>query len=470
MDAMDAKVLQFLRARDFTATLDVAKGIGLQTKAEVNPALYRLEKQGKVLKEDAQKPRWKLAGHIASVENASVQMESNPSAVDLAILQFLRAGDWTATLDVATGIGLQTKAEVNPALYRLEKQGKVLKEDAQKPRWKLAGQIPPPADVASGTPAPTRTDQDSANGPESRRLAATGTVGPVDTAPRTDAGTARTGPVRAEGAQQDGLRVENANPKGQLLEWFGAHAVRLTSKEVPKDFQYEIRVGPVGSKAFLGEVESNKAAAQKSACQKALHHFQEHEDQIPKLAPSNSDFKQQLESVLGHVDFNAVESDVGGFRATVKVTVGQKEIQVTGKGRRKVDAEQFAAQAVLDQWPQDGSVPTPGTTVNKEWQMEALEEQCHEHDKLKDMLRKWDLPNFDFNKISPNLSSCIKQAVKLDLIDEEERRRLVQINTRGNCAKHAPERLRPKEAHGTLKLKAVSRESSASPAGSEDSW
>ena len=81
-----------------------------------------------------------MGGHVLS--SCFQKPRSNPSAVDLAILQFLRAGDWTATLDVATGIGLQTKAEVNPALYRLEKQGKVLKEDAQKPRWKLAGQIP----------------------------------------------------------------------------------------------------------------------------------------------------------------------------------------------------------------------------------------------------------------------------------------------------------------------------------------
>lgn len=93
MDAMDAKVLQFLRARDFTATLDVAKGIGLQTKAEVNPALYRLEKQGKVLKEDAQKPRWKLAGHIASVENASVQMEPLASSADSLLGEVLFQSD-----------------------------------------------------------------------------------------------------------------------------------------------------------------------------------------------------------------------------------------------------------------------------------------------------------------------------------------------------------------------------------------
>ena len=40
------QILEFLRSRDWTETLEVAKGLGLEKKSDVNPTLYKLKEQG----------------------------------------------------------------------------------------------------------------------------------------------------------------------------------------------------------------------------------------------------------------------------------------------------------------------------------------------------------------------------------------------------------------------------------------
>lgn len=49
-------------------TVDIAKAVGLQTRSQVNPTIYALEKAGSIIKVQAQPPIWKLA-EDAIIEN-----------------------------------------------------------------------------------------------------------------------------------------------------------------------------------------------------------------------------------------------------------------------------------------------------------------------------------------------------------------------------------------------------------------
>ena len=237
------------------------------------------------------------------------------------------------------------------------------------------------------------------------------------------------------------------NPKGDLLECFGAHAVHWAP--LGDGFQFEVWIGPTESEnpempRVRGDVESTRQSAEKSAFRAALRQLQEFAPGV--VASSSEDFKGKLESKLGiRLEYDTKEAETGGFRASIRITVEQEELEISRIGRRKLDAEQLAAQAALEKLESTDTVlaSAPEVQVDEELRLEAFREQCKEHERLKELLQRENLPNF--KKIRQNLSSCIDEAFRLQLIDEVEKKRLQQINGRGNCAKHAPERLRPRE-------------------------
>ena len=60
MGALELRILDFLRNRDWTDAAELRKGVGAARKNEVNPTLYALERQGKIQKDtSSEQPRWR---------------------------------------------------------------------------------------------------------------------------------------------------------------------------------------------------------------------------------------------------------------------------------------------------------------------------------------------------------------------------------------------------------------------------
>lgn len=250
---------------------------------------------------------------------------------------------------------------------------------------------------------------------------------------------------------------------------------------------------------ILGPVRGTKAAAQQSAAQEALVALAERPELVPQEAPSDTDFKSKLEVFSANkisCKYDTKKCHAGGFESTVSATgaaasstaaVAVLAVSATGRGRRKIDAEHFAARALLEKLreipevkPMASMASAPddsprddvsrkdregrsGAEVAEDFfqlQTEAFQEQAKEHEKLKELLRPLNLDNFA--KIRQNMAPCISEAFRLKLIDDAEKKRLQEINMRGNCAKHTPERLRPKAENGQT---VTSR-----PEDSDESW
>lgn len=402
------------------------------------------------------------------------------SATEMKLLDFLRQTDeeWTETLKLAKAVGKTSKSDVNPTLYRLEKQGQVLKDPkSTKPRWQICGK-PPASPSSPSLPAPPA--------PPPPREEATDTILPPPVTDITDVNDVAPAAVSAG----------YYNPKGTLQEKFGEHAVEWKQLGTGTSFQYEV---VVASMTILGPVRGTKAAAQQSAAQEALVALAERPELVPQEAPSDTDFKSKLEVFSANkisCKYDTKKCHAGGFESTVSATgaaasstaaVAVLAVSATGRGRRKIDAEHFAARALLEKLreipevkPMASMASAPddsprddvsrkdregrsGAEVAEDFfqlQTEAFQEQAKEHEKLKELLRPLNLDNFA--KIRQNMAPCISEAFRLKLIDDAEKKRLQEINMRGNCAKHTPERLRPKAENGQT---VTSR-----PEDSDESW
>lgn len=64
MDKLSESIIKAMQAHgEPMLTIDIAKALGYQTRSQVNPKIYELEKAGKVIKVQAQPPIWKLTEH-----------------------------------------------------------------------------------------------------------------------------------------------------------------------------------------------------------------------------------------------------------------------------------------------------------------------------------------------------------------------------------------------------------------------
>jgi len=298
-------------------------------------------------------------------------------------------------------------------LYKLEKQGTVIKDTAsEKPRWKYAavGHADHVHSVVERKETPL-----------------------LNQTPRT-AGN------------------PTANPKGRVLELFGEAAKFSDPRQEGMHFLATAQIGELSP--FTGDPALDKKGAERNAANTVLRYFEEHPDLLPKDA--EDDFKSALQKECGLIpSYDVSRAKSGGFVCTV--TVGSDSFKTSQVGRRRADAEHFAAKLAREKLDlkrlreeasgRAGAVPADAAPVVAEvdqaLQAEALREQCAEHDKLKKLLQG---KTTNFDKVRGNLSQCIKEARKCGLIDEVEEKRLQKINSRGNCAKHFPESLQPKPA------------------------
>jgi len=385
-----------------------------------------------------------VARLLISAPAVSSRRHNELMDVQSEIFEFLcEKGGWAETVEIrdffARGHdGAGRKRDVNPHLYELEKQGKITKDSSSgKPRWRS-----------------TQNETTSYAVGQHR-----------------EANASDTRPASCQTPDLASAKGEVENAKGQLLTLFGQHAVSFANSEENGRFRATAQIGQQEPRA--GELCSTKAAAQQSAAEVALRHVLSHPKLIPQESPSG-DWKGRLQQAVqasGTLPcYKTVPSKDGGFVSTV--TVGAREAESRFLGRRKIDAEQFAAQVAVEQLhlidktpeaaisvdPPAARAATDSTledaaaaaacvdAVDKHLQIEALREQCDEHEKLKQLLQS----SQDYQKIRGNFSQCIKAAYRDGAIDEKEMKRLQVVNGRGNCAKHYPEKLQPKQADVAL--------------------
>ncbi|XP_039623805.1 uncharacterized protein LOC120538378 [Polypterus senegalus] len=137
-----AQVQHFLVGKEerFTA-LEIAKGIGLSTAKEVNPVLYKLEKQGELVRVNEKgRPLWCLSSQnqkspeiklqeqaVMSTDQHFLKLSNNDNAEALQILalfQDLKQGEKVDSRTIATRLTLERKT-VNKHLYQLQREGRV---------------------------------------------------------------------------------------------------------------------------------------------------------------------------------------------------------------------------------------------------------------------------------------------------------------------------------------------------------
>eukprot|EP00438_Fugacium_kawagutii_P036832 Skav229477 [mRNA] locus=scaffold4865:51126:52466:- [translate_table: standard] len=394
--------------------------------------------------------------------------------MDEQILNFLSQAEeeWIKTLKIAQAVGGKRKSDVNPVLYALESQGKVLKHDGTgPPQWKIAGRGAVIKDTLQSKA--TETGGGASSGCATTPVTPVTPPTPVTPEPAVPPETAC--PASDEASTQP-LSLETRNVKGLLLERFGKHAVDW--KHIPRtSFQCDVQVGLQHS--FRGLLASSKVAAEKSAAEKAWAYFLTHPNLMPQVAPAGVDYKSQLDVFSGghkiKVSYETKQSATGGFESTVSATNQQEKdgslaapVVVVKGGRKKIDAEHLAAQAVLEKLHSqvqrssverlaDAEMTSKESTselselseAEIEILIEAFGQQVKEHVKLKALLKKE--PNLKFKRYG-FMHDCIEEAFRLSLIDNEEKKRLQAINKRGNDAKHIPEYLLKREKHTPEKL------------------
>lgn len=170
-DSLDGHVLDALsKSSGPLSTLEVAKAVGLQTRKQINPTLYALEKRGKVRKVSETPATWVLrhphldtpqqpvtlatrdavgrgvayhaaqratTGHHSQTHHSEASEDSTTEGRVVAFLA--KASNPVTALDIAKALGYQSRKAVNPLLYAMAKDGLIhLIEGQGAPQWQLA--------------------------------------------------------------------------------------------------------------------------------------------------------------------------------------------------------------------------------------------------------------------------------------------------------------------------------------------
>lgn len=169
-EALSNRVLDALReASRSLSALELARAVGLQTRKEVNPTLYALERQGKIRKVSDAPPMWSLAIrspiHQESKQDTTAPPQATPpmpvgSGVEGQVLGFLtRTSRPCTALEIAKAIGYKTRKEVNPHLYAMAKDGLITCVEGQgAPQWT----IPHGSPTSVAPPPPLHTPESAA--------------------------------------------------------------------------------------------------------------------------------------------------------------------------------------------------------------------------------------------------------------------------------------------------------------------
>ena len=145
-EALSSRVLESLReASRSLSALKLAHAVGLQTKKEIYPTLYALERQGKIRKVSDTPAMWSLATHSRKRQGPKQDTTAPPQAppapvgsgVEGQVLGFLsRTSRPCTALEIAEAIGF--KRCINPHLYAMAKDGLITHVECQgAPQWTI---------------------------------------------------------------------------------------------------------------------------------------------------------------------------------------------------------------------------------------------------------------------------------------------------------------------------------------------
>ncbi|CAE7903237.1 unnamed protein product [Symbiodinium microadriaticum] len=160
---LSARVLRVLdKATRPVHAIDVARQCALEFSKDVNPTLYRLKAAGKVeICWNDQQPLWKLASRaepqptqatkryrgsmlpdanapeeVRRSDNAMVQANDSPLVRNILTI-LAEDGVPRTAISIARKCGLERAADVNPTLYALFKESRLVKKEDAKPAWSL---------------------------------------------------------------------------------------------------------------------------------------------------------------------------------------------------------------------------------------------------------------------------------------------------------------------------------------------
>ena len=151
---LNSRVLDTLKgASRPLSTLELARSVGLQTRKQINPTLYALEKEGKIHKVGDVPPMWSLSvlsvsspseprqqSQQQSAAAASVALTATEgSGIEVQVVGFLSKTSRPCTaLEIAKALGYKTRKEINPHLYAMAKDGLITCIEGQgAPRWSV---------------------------------------------------------------------------------------------------------------------------------------------------------------------------------------------------------------------------------------------------------------------------------------------------------------------------------------------
>ena len=131
------KIVSFLKAkRHAVTTSSIQKELNFESKQSTNKLLYNLQKFGTIERANESPPKWKLKETLGAPSKTPFMDGANEENV----VDFLRragAGAVIKALDIAKGIGYETVKPVNPALYALERSGRVKRVGTSPAMWTL---------------------------------------------------------------------------------------------------------------------------------------------------------------------------------------------------------------------------------------------------------------------------------------------------------------------------------------------
>ena len=146
-EAYTSRVLDTLEgASEPLSTLELAHAVRVQTRKQINPTLYALEREGKIRKVGDVPVMWSLnvpqevavgPSEIAATSTSSTGSQS--SGIEGQVLGFLcRTSKACTALEIAKALGYQTSRDVNSHLYAMAKDDLISRVEGQgAPQWSI---------------------------------------------------------------------------------------------------------------------------------------------------------------------------------------------------------------------------------------------------------------------------------------------------------------------------------------------
>ncbi|XP_064899048.1 double-stranded RNA-specific adenosine deaminase [Columba livia] len=259
-------VFRQLREGETRTVHDLARRLRTQKK-EVNRALYKLLREGKLRRSEETPPLWSIAARERSPadrrEERAARGDASPAMAETKdkICSYLFSVEETTALNLAKNIGFSRAKDVNAFLSALEKLGDVHKQNTNPPRWALTDrkrermQMKVKASAVTQTPNPPESVPPCPQVAVASPAATTSHDGSLENGQR----------VSGQTDQSDGSDVEAALPEdvkpqfSTLSHYHNAENGQWATDDIPDNLN-AINKQPDGVE-FIGNSQSSPSYA-----------------------------------------------------------------------------------------------------------------------------------------------------------------------------------------------------------------